>query len=52
MLRGEIVKLGRPEVPIYIYHLKPSYLERIKTDLNALRLPNLHFLEEGQVITL
>ena len=52
LLRGEIVKLGRPDVAIYVYHLKPSYLERIKTDLNALRLPNLHLLEEGQVITI
>lgn len=52
LLSHEIVKLDRPDVPLYIYHLKPSYRDRIQTDLKALRLPNLHFLEEGQVITL
>jgi cAMP phosphodiesterase len=52
MLRLEILKLGRPDVPIYVYHLKPSFRDRIREDLAALRLPNLQVLEEGQTITL
>jgi cAMP phosphodiesterase len=52
ILRGEILKLGRPDVPVYVYHLKPSFRDRIKKDLEALRLPNLQVLEEGQTITL
>jgi cAMP phosphodiesterase len=52
MLRLEILKLGRPDVPIYSYHLKPSFRDRIRADLEALRLPNLQILEEGQTITL
>jgi len=37
---------------VYVYHLKPSFRDRIKEDLEALRLPNLQVLEEGQTITL
>jgi cAMP phosphodiesterase len=52
MLRGEIVKLGRPDIPLYIYHLKPSFRDRIRADLEALHLPNLQIVEEGQVLSL
>jgi cAMP phosphodiesterase len=52
LLGREIVKLGRPDIPLYIYHLKPSYREQIKAELKALSLPNLQVLEEGEVIVL
>jgi cAMP phosphodiesterase len=52
MLAREVVKLGRPDIPLYIYHLKPSYRTRIAAELTRLNLPNLHLLEEGQVITI
>jgi len=50
MLAREFAKLGRPDLPIYIYHLKPSYRNLIASELKRLRLPNLHVLEEGQVV--
>jgi len=50
MLGREIAKLDRPEIAVYAYHLKPSYRERIAAELKALRLPNLHLLQEDQVI--
>jgi ribonuclease BN (tRNA processing enzyme) len=52
LLKAEIIKLGRPDIPLYIYHLKPSYRDQIKAELRALGLPNLHIPEEGQVIVL
>lgn len=52
MLAREFVKLGRPDLPIYIYHLKPSYRAVIKSELMRLGLPNLFVLEEGQVVSL
>lgn len=52
LLKTEIIKLGRPDVPLYIYHLKPPYRDHIKSELKALALPNLHIPEEGQVIVL
>jgi len=50
MLALEFIKLGRPDLPVYIYHLKPSYRDLIATELARLNLPNLHVLEEGQTI--
>lgn len=50
MLACEFMKLGRPDLPIYIYHLKPSYRDLIAAELTRLNLPNLHVLEEGQLI--
>ena len=52
LLRREIMKLDRPDIALYIYHLKPSYRDLIKAEIQALQVPNLHFVEEGQVITL
>lgn len=50
MLAREFVKLGRPDIPVYIYHLKPLYHDLITTELKSLNLPNLHVMEEGQSI--
>ena len=50
MLAREFVKLGRPDIPIYIYHLKPLYRDLIATELKSLNLPNLQVMEDGQSI--
>lgn len=50
MLAREFVKLGRPDLPVYIYHLKPSYRHLIAAELKQLNLPNLRVLEEDQVV--
>jgi cAMP phosphodiesterase len=50
MLAREFVKLGRPDLPVYIYHIKPSYRHVIVAELKQLNLPNLHVLEEDQVV--
>ena len=52
MLAREFVKIGRPDLPVYIYHLKPSYRSVITAELKRLNLPNLSVLEEGQVVRL
>ena len=46
----EFVKLGRPDLPVYVYHLKPSYRHVIEGELKQLNLPNLRVLEEDQVV--
>jgi cAMP phosphodiesterase len=50
MLAREFAKLGRPDLPVYIYHIKPSYRHVIAAELKRLNLPNLHVLEEDQVV--
>ncbi len=50
MFAREFAKVGRPDLPVYIYHLKPSYRHVIAAELKSLNLPNLHVLEEDQVV--
>lgn len=52
MLAREFVKIGRPDLPLYIYHLKPSFRSVITAELTRLNLPNLSVLEEGQLVRL
>lgn len=50
MFGREWPKLGRPDIPIYIYHRKPPYRDLISEELKRLNLPNINILEEGQRI--
>ena len=46
----EFRKLGRPDIAVYAYHLKPAYKEEVMRELNELHLPSLSVLEDGQTI--
>lgn len=46
----EFQKIGRPDLPVYVYHLKPRFRLEIKRQLARLKIPNLTVLEEGQEI--
>jgi len=48
----EFHKIGRPDLPVYVYHLKPRVRERIKRELARLGIAKLTVLEEGQEITI
>ena len=52
LLKEELRKLDRPDVPVYIYHMKPSYKGAIEAQLQALQLPALTILREGQEVIL
>lgn len=43
-------KINRPDLPVYVYHLKPRFREDIVRQLAKLEIPNLAVLEEGQEI--
>jgi ribonuclease BN (tRNA processing enzyme) len=47
-LSEEIGKLER-DVPIYLHHLKPPCIERIRTEVAVIGDPRLRFLEQGRV---
>ena len=51
MLRIEFEKLGRPDLPVYAFHLKPRFRDHIVRELRDLRIRNLSVLEEGQELT-
>ncbi len=52
LLDRELLKLGRPNVPVYLYHMKPRQRCEIERDVRELRLKQVSFLDEGQEITI
>lgn len=48
----EFSKIGRPDLPVYIYHVKPRFREEIKRQLSTFGIANLTVLEEGQEIVI
>jgi ribonuclease BN (tRNA processing enzyme) len=45
-------KLGRPDLPVYVYHLKPRFRQQITRQLAGLHIKRLTILEEDQEIDL
>lgn len=50
LLAEEFAKIGRPDLPICVYQLKPRFSDRIVRQLKDLAIPTLAVLEEGQEI--
>lgn len=48
MLAGELEKLGRPKLPVKIFHMKPQFLADIVSELNALEDQRLQVLQGGE----
>lgn len=46
-LAAELAKLERP-VPVYLHHLKPPCIERIREEVAHISRPDLEFLEQGR----
>jgi len=52
LMAKQLRKLGRRDVPVYIYHMKPRFESRIREELQNLGIPRLSILEEGQEVVL
>jgi ribonuclease BN (tRNA processing enzyme) len=52
LLAEEFRKIGRADIAVYAYHLKPAYKDEIVRELSRLHLPSLSVLEEGQTISI
>jgi ribonuclease BN (tRNA processing enzyme) len=50
LLNIEFKKIGKPDLPLFIFHLKPPFRDRIKMQLADLAISNLTVLEEGQIV--
>jgi ribonuclease BN (tRNA processing enzyme) len=50
LLAAEFRKIGRPDLPVYVYHMKPRFRREIQRQLADLKIANLHILEEGEVV--
>jgi len=47
----EMAKLNRPDVPVWVFHMKPQFLEEILAELDALQGLQLRVLRGNEVIT-
>lgn len=48
----EFQKIQRPDLPLYVYHIKPPYLGEVKKQIKALHNENIHLLEDGQILNI
>lgn len=46
----EFQKIRRPDLPLYVYHMKPPYLAEIQKQVKAMKGRKLRLLEDGQVL--
>jgi cAMP phosphodiesterase len=51
LLERELAKIGRPDVPVYIFHMKPLYLEQIKKELGRIENYRIEILDQGRTYT-
>jgi hypothetical protein len=49
-LHGELKKLKDKKPDIYLYHMKPSYHEVIRKEVEAIKDKKIHLIEDGQII--
>lgn len=51
MLEEELQKIGDLDVPIFIFHMKPQYLDTLTTEIAGLNHPNISILKQGDEFT-
>jgi cAMP phosphodiesterase len=47
ILKGELKKLARKDVPILLAHMKPQYLNLLRKEVGSINHPKVSFLEQG-----
>ncbi len=52
LLVQEYRKIGKPDLPLYVYHMKPTVREAIHQEIGELDIENVTVLKEGQEIEL
>jgi ribonuclease BN (tRNA processing enzyme) len=50
-LAREIKKFNRDNVRIYIYHIKPQYIDEIREEIATIKSPSVKILDIGDVLT-
>lgn len=50
-LAEEFRKIGKPSLPVFVYHMKPRFRKQIQRQLAELKIPNLRVLEEGEEVS-
>jgi ribonuclease BN (tRNA processing enzyme) len=52
LLAQEFAKIGKPDLPLYVYHMKPQYVDQLTAEIEALKIPNVRLLKDGQTFTI
>jgi len=52
LLAKELAKLDRPDVPIWVFHMKPQFLDEIIAELNELQGLDLKMLRGNEVLNI
>ncbi len=47
MLKNELEKINKRDIPIFLYHMKPLYIETLKSETNRLLKSNIVFLNSN-----
>ncbi len=50
LLAEEFSKVGRSDLPVFAYHLKPRFRDRIRMELARTGIPKVTVVEEGQTL--
>jgi len=51
LLAQEFAKIGKPDIPLYVYHMKPQYIEPLTAEIKALNIPNVRVLKDGEIFS-
>lgn len=51
LMEGEFRKIGRPDLPVYAYHVKPRFRSLIEAELRELPIAQITILEEDLELT-
>ena len=52
LLAKEFRKIGKPDLPVFVYHMKPTVRDQIIQEIAQLDIPHVTILEEGQELNL
>lgn len=50
LLAQEYRKIGKPDLPLYLYHMKPAVRDTIIQEIAQLDIPHITILQEGQTL--
>ncbi len=52
MMAGELKKLANDRIPVYLYHMKPNFLNTLEEQISAVDRRGLVILESGDTVTI
>ena len=50
LLSREYRKIGKPDLPLFVYHMKPTVRQQIIQEITQLNIPNVTILQEDQTL--